>query len=35
MRLDGTKAEDLAWRDTFLPHFTGRHLHAWCEPVKA
>ena len=35
MRLDGTKAEDLVWRDTFLPHFTGRHLHAWCEPVKA
>ena len=35
MRLDETKAEDLVWRDTFLPHFTGRHLHAWCEPVEA
>ena len=35
MRLDGTTAEDLAWRDTFLPHFTERHLHAWCEPVEA
>ena len=34
MKLDGTRAEDLVWRDTFLPHFSGRHLHAWCDPVK-
>ena len=34
LKLDGTRAEDLAWRDTFLPDFTGRHLHAWCESVK-
>jgi cytochrome P450 len=35
LKLDGTRAEDLVWRDTFLPFFTGRHLHAWCEPIKA
>jgi cytochrome P450 len=35
MKLNGTRAEDLVWRDAFLPYFTGRHVQAWCEPVKA
>jgi len=33
MRLDGTKREDLGWRDCFTPYFYGRHLRAWCVPV--
>jgi cytochrome P450 len=35
LKLNGTTAAELVWRDTFLPFFTGKHLHAWCEPVKA
>ena len=35
MKLDGTKAEDLVWRDVFLPFFYGKRLQVWCEPVKA
>lgn len=34
MRLDGTKLEDLGWRDCFTPYFYGRHLRVWCGPVK-
>ena len=34
MKLDGTTADDLVWRDVFLPFFYGKHLQAWCEPVK-
>jgi cytochrome P450 len=34
MRIDGTTLEDLVWRDCFIPHFYGRHLRAWCQPVK-
>jgi cytochrome P450 len=33
MRIDGTTLEDLVWRDCFIPHFYGRHLQAWCQPV--
>lgn len=33
MRLDGTKKEDLVWRDCFTPYFPKRHLRAWCVPV--
>lgn len=33
MRLDGTKREDLVWRDCFTPYFSGRHLRVWCVPV--
>ncbi|KAJ9612893.1 hypothetical protein H2200_002834 [Cladophialophora chaetospira] len=35
MKLDGTKAEDLVWRDVFLPFFYGKRLRVWCEPVKS
>jgi len=35
MKLDGSSLSDLAWRDCFLPLFTGRHLQAFCEPVQA
>lgn len=34
MKLDGTKREDLAWRDCFTPYFCKRHLQVWCEPVS-
>ncbi|KAK0113954.1 hypothetical protein ONS95_014199 [Cadophora gregata] len=34
MKLDGTKVEDLKWRDCFTPYYPGRHLHVWCKPVK-
>ena len=34
MKLYGTKAEDLVWRDVFLPYFYGKRLRVWCEPVK-
>ncbi|KAK8042079.1 hypothetical protein PG993_006602 [Apiospora rasikravindrae] len=34
LRLDRTTANDLAWRDCLVPYFTGRHLHAWCLPLK-
>jgi hypothetical protein len=33
MRLDGTKKEDMVWRDCFTPYFYGRHLRVWCVPV--
>lgn len=33
MRTDGTTSEDLVWRDCFIPHFYGRHLQVWCQPV--
>lgn len=33
MKLDGTKAEDLKWRDCFTPYYPGRHLRVWCKPV--
>lgn len=33
MRIDGTVVEDLVWRDCFIPHFYGKHLRAWCQPV--
>ncbi|PGH18252.1 hypothetical protein AJ79_00591 [Helicocarpus griseus UAMH5409] len=35
MKLDGTRSSDLSCRDCFLPRYTGRHLRAFCEPVKA
>ncbi|KAK2626244.1 hypothetical protein QTJ16_004506 [Diplocarpon rosae] len=35
MELDGTTLEDLKWRDCFTPHFTGRHLRAWCKPIAS
>ena len=35
MRIEGTVAEDLVWRDNFLPHYYGKHLQAWCQPVTA
>ncbi|KAH7383046.1 putative P450 monooxygenase [Cadophora sp. MPI-SDFR-AT-0126] len=34
MRLDGTKVEDLVWRDCFTPYYPRRHLRVWCKPVK-
>jgi cytochrome P450 len=34
MKLDGTKAEDLVWRDVFLPFFYGKRLKVRCEAVK-
>lgn len=34
MRLDGTKVEDLKWRDCFTPYYPGRHLRVWCKPVS-
>ncbi|RMY75126.1 hypothetical protein D0863_02806 [Hortaea werneckii] len=34
MELDGTVEEDLKWRECFLPWFTGRHMRAFCRPVK-
>ncbi|KAK4630865.1 Cytochrome P450 monooxygenase yanH [Fulvia fulva] len=33
VKLDGTREEDLKWRDCFLPHFGGKHLRAFCTPV--
>ncbi|KAI1338194.1 putative P450 monooxygenase [Xylariaceae sp. FL0016] len=33
MKLDGTTAEDMVWRDCFVPYYDRRHLHAWCEPA--
>ncbi|KAF7509428.1 hypothetical protein GJ744_007991 [Endocarpon pusillum] len=33
MRIDGTVVEDLVWRDSFTPHYYGKHLQAWCQPV--
>lgn len=35
MRIHGTVAEDLVWRDCFVPYYYGKHLHAWCSPVTA
>ncbi|EME47383.1 hypothetical protein DOTSEDRAFT_59845 [Dothistroma septosporum NZE10] len=32
--LDGTKEEDLEWRDCFLPHFSDKHMRAFCRPAK-
>ncbi|KAI6839259.1 hypothetical protein KC332_g5829 [Hortaea werneckii] len=34
MELDGTVEQDLKWRECFLPWFTGRHMRAFCKPVK-
>ncbi|KUJ14947.1 cytochrome P450 [Mollisia scopiformis] len=34
MRLDGTKREDLEWRDCFTPFYPGRHLRVFCEGVE-
>lgn len=33
MRLDGTKIEDLEWRDCFTPFYPGRHLRVFCKDV--
>ncbi|KAF8855457.1 putative cytochrome P450 [Acephala macrosclerotiorum] len=33
MKLDGTKKEDLEWRDCFTPFYPGRHLRVFCEPA--
>ncbi|KAL2063951.1 hypothetical protein VTL71DRAFT_4445 [Oculimacula yallundae] len=35
MSLDGTKVEDLKWRDCFTPYYPGRHLRVWCRPVAS
>ena len=35
MKLDGTKVDDLIWRDVFLPYFYGKRLHVWGEPVES
>lgn len=35
MKLDGTKVEDLKWRDCFTPYYSGRHLRVWCKVVAA
>ncbi|KAG4437369.1 hypothetical protein IFR05_007133 [Cadophora sp. M221] len=35
MELDGTKVEDLKWRDCFTPYYPGRHLRVWCKPVAS
>jgi cytochrome P450 len=34
MRIDGTKREDLEWRDCFTPFYGGRHFRAFCEQVE-
>jgi len=34
MKIDGTKAEDLIWRDCFTPYFGCGHLRVWCKPVE-
>jgi len=34
LELDGTTREDLRWRECFLPWFQGRHLRAYCRPVR-
>lgn len=34
IRLDGTKAEDLSWRECFLPSFNPNHMRAFCSPVS-
>ena len=34
IRLDGTKAEDLSWKECFLPLFNAKHMRAFCRPVK-
>ncbi|KAI9783670.1 MAG: hypothetical protein M1839_003518 [Geoglossum umbratile] len=28
-----TRSSDLAWRECFIPHYTGRHLQAFCRPA--
>ena len=28
-------AEDLVWKDCFIPYFYGKHLQAWCKPIMA
>jgi cytochrome P450 len=33
MKIDGTVAEDLVWRDCFVPYWYGKHLRAWCQPI--
>jgi cytochrome P450 len=35
MKIDGTVAEDLVWKDCFIPYFYGKHLRVCCQPVKA
>jgi cytochrome P450 len=35
MKIDGTVAEDLDWKDCFTPYFYGKHLRVWCQPVTA
>jgi cytochrome P450 len=35
MELDGTKKEDLAWRDCFTPYYPGRHLRIRCRPASS
>lgn len=33
--VDGVKkADGLVWRDCFTPYYPGKHLRAWCEPLK-
>ncbi len=34
MKLDGTKKEDLEWRDCFTPFYPKRHLRVFCEEKK-
>ena len=33
MKLDGTKVEDLKYRECFLPHFSPKHMRAFCKPI--
>lgn len=34
MKLDGTTAEDLVWRDCFTPFYYKGHVNAWCKHVS-
>lgn len=33
LKLDGTKVEDLKYRECFLPHFNGKHMRVFCKPI--
>ncbi|KAI4223990.1 MAG: hypothetical protein L6R40_008479 [Gallowayella cf. fulva] len=34
MKIDGTTAEDMRWRECIAAYYPRRHLHAWCERVE-